>query len=179
MAGAPGACHRLSCDQQELYLELQLVPSAQWEGRQRTLVVLILQTKLGRSCTKLQLDKLAHEGGALVFPQGLKGWKREEQSHSQRPDCGNPRNPSCQGHPSQLLPCPRGSGRQGPGLEGAGHGFPRVPDSSPCSAHAAPRPHREQSPPQPGQRLQLRARHLQLPPAAPAATRAAALTHPR
>ncbi|XP_056371567.1 kinesin-like protein KIF20B [Oenanthe melanoleuca] len=35
----------------------------------------------------------------------------------------------------------------------------------------------EQSPLQPGQRLQLRARHLQLPLAAPAAPRAAALTH--
>ncbi|XP_056371566.1 kinesin-like protein KIF20B [Oenanthe melanoleuca] len=36
---------------------------------------------------------------------------------------------------------------------------------------------KEQSPLQPGQRLQLRARHLQLPLAAPAAPRAAALTH--
>ncbi|TRZ23928.1 hypothetical protein HGM15179_003199 [Zosterops borbonicus] len=42
-----------------------------------TPVLLIQQTKFGKSPLELQLDKLADgEGGALVFPQGLKGCKR-------------------------------------------------------------------------------------------------------
>lgn len=67
-AGAPGACHRLSCEQQELGLELQLVPSALQVlpssvgtgGGQRTPVLLILQMKFDRSPGKGQ--QMGHLG---------------------------------------------------------------------------------------------------------------------
>ena len=88
--------------------------------------------------------------------------------------CGDPRRPPLPG-PCQpaLAMAKREQGPPGSKVPGQPRVLapnpPRAPETSLCSAHAAPRPRREQSPPQPGQGLQL-------PPPAPADGRLHSLT---
>ena len=83
--------------------------------------------------------------------------------------------------PARATPASSPHGQEGAGANGIcqkvlATNIPRAPEISLFSAHAAPRPRRERSPPQPGQGSQLPARGLSSSPPAPADTPLPSLT---
>ena len=81
--------------------------------------------------------------------------KREKESHSQIPDLQAPEEIPMPGPSQPALAMARRDQGLPESAQSCWPRIPHVPLKSVCSAHTTPHPHREQSPPHPGQGLQL------------------------
>lgn len=126
------------------------------------------------------LKRQGRDREAAVICLSLKGWDGKEQNRGQSPDLWGPQNSFRPGPPP---PPPPSSSHGQEGGRGAGisrkvlaSNAPHAPEISLCSAHTAPHPRREQSPPQLGQGLELPTQGLSSSLPAPADTPVPSLT---